>query len=191
MTPDQFFEEAKTLARHGALLRDSGRGEPVAFWNGFSGDGPVISLRHEGRWVCVWARSEEPSLSVTDRPERSGLPLYAEPFEFLPPVDAVFRFGSDKIAEFLSQHGWSREDSYNDNFPQASPREYERVWQENCPMYVDGVIAVCGGWPFVWPDGSHEKHWLDELVVWTLADSEPWLDVFRTSDGYVAHEHIT
>lgn len=190
MKLDQFVAEARALARPGLLLRNQGEGEPVAWWHGLAFDGPVISVRHAGQWLTLFAGETGASVSASAK-QPIGSPLYAQPYSALPPVDAVFRYGSLEIERFLAQNSWTREDEFNDNFPDSVPQEYERIWQDNCPMYADGVMAACGGWPFPWPDGSFLQNAQSELVVWTLAEAEPCFEVFFAAGQYRVYERVT
>ena len=87
-------------------------------------------------------------------------------------------FGSERIADYLTRHDWTREDAFNDNFPDPAAHAYERQWQATCPLYMSGVVAMLGGWNFPWPDGDFAECAGDVLVLWTLRGSEPWLEVF-------------
>jgi hypothetical protein len=191
MRLEQFLDEARALARRGVQLREHGNGEPVALWHGFDAEGRVISLFHAGAWITLKSDSRlGPSVVAADRTELAGKALFAETYESLPPVDAVFRFGSEAIAKYLKENDWSRDDPYNDNFKHPTAGAYERVWQDNCPMYASGIIAVSGGWLFPWPDSEWDELVSSELVVWTLADSEPWFEVFYEQGRYAAYEHV-
>jgi len=192
MRLDQFVEEAKVLARPGTLLREAGGGEPAALWHGFDTEGRIVSLPHAGAWLTLKADSRlGPVVFPAERAELGGKPLFAEQYLSLPCVDAVFRFGSEAVGRYLEENGWSRDDDFNDNFKHPTAAAYERIWQENCPMYSSGVVAACGGWLFPWPDVEWDELASSELVVWTLAGSEPWFDVFYQEGRYSTYEHVT
>jgi hypothetical protein len=129
--------------------------------------------------------------TFSDTPITSPQPLFGEEYDSLPPVDGVFLRGSDAVGEIIRSKGWERTDAFNDNFPSEVPGEYEGLWQENCPLYSSGIVAVLGGWHFPWPDGD----WYDlepyELVLWVLQEAEPWIEVFNVNGKYLVKERLT
>ena len=78
-----------------------------------------------------------------------------------------------------------------DALPGGDTEEYMRLWQSNCPLYTGEAAAVLGGWHFPWPDGDWEALRQESLLVWTLDDSEPWIEVWRQADGYRVIQRIT
>jgi hypothetical protein len=68
---------------------------------------------------------------------------------------------------------------------------YIQIWQENCPLYTREAAAVLGGWHFPWPDGDWEELREQRLLVWTLEDSEPWVEVWAELIGYRVIQRIT
>jgi hypothetical protein len=103
------------------------------------------------RFVCGTEQTAEAFLSVfTDErkcqggrvefypvpPKRPGIELYATEEIVLPPIDAVFVHGSDAVGEWLAANDWSRNEPYNDNFPDRRIiSEYEREWSRGCPIF--------------------------------------------------------
>jgi hypothetical protein len=191
MTLDQFIDEAQALRRSGVVYRRTGVGEPVAYWYGFGSDSPVISLNIGTGWLEVFTSADGCRAELAGAKVPDGVPLFAEVFTSLPPVDAVFQRGSDRIGDFLNTNKWPRNEFYNDNFPSSIPREYEKLWWASCPMGMSEVVAASGGWPFPWPDSEIPQTWNNELVLWTLQDSEPWIEVYKEGDGYATYERIT
>jgi hypothetical protein len=130
-------------------------------------------------------------VEAADKPARSDAPLFGKPYESFPPVNAVFLLGSGAIGDYLKSHRWPRNEPLNSNFPDPVPREYEKFWQTNCPVYQSDLVAALGGWHFPWPEGD----WYDlvdrEFVCWTLHDSEPWVEVFREGDDYTVYQRAT
>lgn len=136
-------------------------------------------------------------LSVADT---DGLPLYAQPASSLPPIDAVFKFGSPAIKEWLAENDWlpgededESEFAYNSNFPDKHiVNIYEAAWQNQMPLYDGGAHAVLGGWHMPWPDGDWYDLLEQTLVVWTFEDSEPWVEVWRdTKNNYTVLQRVT
>ena len=187
----EFSAEAARLARRATLLKASGHGEPVAYWHGVRAGSSCISLRGGSGWLNVHVGQTGGHVVATARPLRSPTPLFGEEVLSLPPVDAVFASRSSAIEEYLHRHEWGRADSFNDNFPDEVPKQYEKLWQQNCPMYLDDVVAVCGGWHFPWPDGDFHQFLASELVVWTIRDAEPWVEVFRKDGEFVVKQRVT
>jgi hypothetical protein len=129
-----------------------------------------------------------------------GVLLYAQPGLSLPPIEAVFKFGSSAVKEWLEANDWLPGDgddaadyAYNNNFPDRAIAEiYLEEWQNQLPLYSGGAYAVLGGWHFPWPDGDWDKLLNQTLVVWTFEESEPWIEVWRDSDNnYSILQRIT
>lgn len=121
-----------------------------------------------------------------------GRPLFAHPTTSLPPLEAVFLYGSAGVREWLARLNWQPEWGWNENFPDAEVADaYIEAQQANMPLYGDTVFAVLGGWHVPWPDGD----WLElvdhPLVVLTLAESEPWVEVFNMGDSFRVIQRIS
>lgn len=118
-------------------------------------------------------------------PARKGTKLFAHPAVVLPPIDAVFARGSESVGAWIASHGWDRTDRYNDNFKDRHiVREYEKVWMQEFPLYLDSdILAVLGGWH--WPCADSDWHDLidERLLIFTLRDSEPWVEAWQTRSG--------
>jgi len=93
-----------------------------------------------------------------------GQPLYAYAERSIPPPDAV---------------GAENDDAY------------VRFWQSNCPVYAREPFAVLGGWHFPWPDDDWELLRDRNLLVWTLKESEPWVEVWDNSGDFEVFQRIT
>jgi hypothetical protein len=93
-----------------------------------------------------------------------GRALYAHAGQSLPPPDAL-----------------SAEDD----------ETYIRLWQSNCPMYTGEAVAVLGGWHFPWPDGDWEELRSQPFLIWTLEDSEPWVEVWGEPGRFRVMQRIT
>lgn len=189
---EEFSAEAYRLAKRAVILRFDGAGVPAGYWHGHhEQDLPLISIRNGGRWLNIFLDGDGGVVEVTDSPITSTQPLFAYECESLPPVDGVFQHGSDAISEFLAANGWDRTDPYNDNFPSDIPAQYERLWQDNCPLYLSDVVAVMGGWHFPWPDGDYHERADQDLVIWTLEGAEPWVEVFKKNGVFTVMQRVT
>jgi hypothetical protein len=123
---------------------------------------------------------------------REGRPLFAHPTISLPPLEAVFLYGSAAVREWLTRLGWQPEWGWNGNFPDAEVADaYIEAQRVNLPIDGETVFAVLGGWHVPWPDGD----WLElvdhPLVVLTLAESEPWVEVFNMGDSFRVIQRIS
>ena len=196
MHPNEFESEGRALARPCVYLRSTGdvfagtwRGAPAA-------PQPAGPYRH---WLSVDARhlpvpasgvvsfftNEDDCTSgaivampTGQLPETApGVPLFAVPGVSLPPLEAVFAFGSPAVHSWLKSLGWQPEWGYNDNFPEQSVvGPYERLYQGESPFYSGGAHAVLGGWHLPWPDGDWPALVDATLLLWTFAESEPWVE---------------
>lgn len=205
MTSEQLIEEGRKLQRPCLFLRPQGSGPVAAIWHERDDD-EIESTGHRC-WLTVDARHVPGSpplvtgyISVfTDEekcrggrvevmpswPKRTGTELYAHTASVLPPIDAVFARGSEAVGEWIRSHGWERTDRYSDNFKDAAiVQEYERVWQQEFPIYLESdIYAVLGGWHFPMADDDWHELLDDQLMVFTIRDSEPWVEAWRTRTG--------
>jgi hypothetical protein len=203
MTGSELIAEAERLARPCVLLRDKGTPDRLAAVWGGPGlvAAPEGSFRHWLTFDCrflpdgvgpptgclsVYTDEEqgESGAAVLDREgqliaKRGNTKLYAREARSLPPLDAVFRFGSPAVHQWLRSWGWEPDWGYNSNFKDPEPAlQYERLYQSECPLYAGGAYAVLGGWHFPWPDGDWEVLLERPLLIWTFAGSEPWVEVW-------------
>lgn len=77
------------------------------------------------------------------------------------------------------------EEPYNSNFKDSElVDDYLREWQSAYPLYNhDRVSAVLGGWHFPFPDGDWHELVNSELCVFTVHQSEPWIECWRDAKG--------
>jgi hypothetical protein len=178
MTPEQLIHEGRKLERRCVFLRPRGTGPVAGVWHSL--DQAEIESTGHRCWITVDSRFI-PGLSpqvvgfisvFTDevkcqggrvvlssaRPGTPGIELYAREESVLPPIEAVFARGSDAVAEWLQANDWSRDDRYNDNFPdRAVTTAYEQIWFKEYPLYrQDDTYAVLGGWH--WPCADEDFH---------------------------------
>jgi hypothetical protein len=205
MTSEQLIEEGRKLQRPSVFLRPEGPGPVAAIWHERDDD-ELESTGHHC-WLTVDARHvpglppsvtgylsvfadeencEGGRVEVTQSwPKRAGIKLYAHTASVLPPVDAVFARGSEAVGEWIQSHGFERTDRYNNNFKGRDiVEEYQRIWMEEFPPYQNSdIYAVLGGWH--WPGQDDDWHALidEHLMVLTIRDSEPWVEVWRTRAG--------
>jgi hypothetical protein len=224
MTFADLVAEALGLARPCIHLVVDATAErvPVAVWGGPGPSPPPGAGSHllsvastrlpslldqslPGACISIYASAKDRDAAVTVSQEDvlpallregSGTPLVARPDTSLPPLDAIFRLGSQRVGLWLRDLEWIENGvpyPYNDNFPDREPAAaYERYWQQRAPLYTGGVHAVVGGWHMPWPDGDWAERLEDRLLLWTLGDAEPWMEIWRTTDGLLqVRERIT
>jgi hypothetical protein len=209
MHPREFEEEARRLTRPCTYLRSRGH-DYAAVWGG---DPVVPGPAGQRHWFSVAARyvpgcGTDGVLAVfidesgdggtvvldsnTDLPAEGPRALFAHPGDSLPPVEGVFLFGSAAVGDWLTQHGWPRADPYSANFPDPAPVEqYQRRLQDTVPLYTGEAHAVLGGWHWPWPDGDWPELTKAQLLAWTFAESEPWVEVWASAEGRWVRQRIT
>lgn len=194
MTLEEFSAEARRLARPCRYYRFATGTEPVSgYWHGVKAGTLCASIERNGEWLNVYLDEEFQSgrVEVTASPILSDRPLCRSDAESLPPVDAVFLFGSAAIGSYLDKHGWQRDWEFNNNFKGRAAHEYTREWAKQCPLYMGGIVAVEGGWNVPWPEGDWRSLVDSELVLWTLEESEPWVEVFNDTKQYTVFQRVT
>jgi hypothetical protein len=205
MTLDDLLNEGRKLTRPCVLLKADGSGEPAARWYDY--DRREVDETKHRCWLTVDCRHlpDRPSqldgyltlftneqeceggyVALTDSwPDRRGTELFARPAAILPPIDAIIALGSATVDRWLAQNKWQRERRYNDNFKDRElVHEYERAWFNDYPVYRDdGTYAALGGWH--WPCADDDWHDLidEHLLIFTVFDSEPWVEAWRLHDG--------
>ena len=215
MTGEELIAEGRRLARPCVHLRSDGElGNLAAMWGG-PGQVACPTPEHT-HWLTVDCRflphgvgPRSGCLSVyTDDEDRFGVAihdplaslgvsgngqrLYAHSIPSLPPLEAVFLYGSPAVRDWLTPLGWEPEDGMNGNFPASDVTDpYVAAWQQDMPLYGDRAFAVLGGWHFPWPDGDWVELVDRPLVVMTLADSEPWVEVFDMGGSFQVMQRIT
>ena len=121
-----------------------------------------------------------------------GPRLYAYSVPSLPPLEAVFLYGSPMFREWFGQMGWGEDlDRNGPLLDREIENAYVEAQRENLPIDGEHVFAVLGGWHVPWPDGD----WLElvdhPLAVMTLADSEPWVEVFDMGDSFQVIQRVS
>ncbi|AOR72003.1 hypothetical protein BBJ41_31825 [Burkholderia stabilis] len=194
MTLDDFLTEAHRLVRPCRQYRFADDGAPVTgYWHGIDAGALCVSVERDGTWLNVYLDEHGASgrVETSAQPVPSERPLCRSDATSLPPIEAVFRFGSAAIDAYLSAHGWQRDWGFNDNFKGVEVHDYAREWMRQCPLYTTGVVAVAGGWHVPWPDDDWDDLAGLDLVLWTFEESEPWVEVFSDGSRYSVIQRIT
>ncbi len=211
MTGDELIQEGRRFARPCVTLDNGGTGEAVAVWGGAgtvpAPDGPY---RH---WLSVGCRflpqrplglsgvfsiysnegdGETGVMAVDGSASISaiygGLLLFRRPALSLPPIDAVFLYGSAAVQEWLAGNAWRPGAAYNDKFPdRETARVYKNAWTNQCPLYQQRPPhAALGGWHMPWPEGDWPELSDKQLLAWTFKGAEPWVEAWADNEGQFA-----
>jgi len=187
MSDSELVAKAVELARPCVLLKKSGaKSDRAGVWGGpglvAAPSGPYrhwisvdcsffpVGLAPRSGILSVYTNEDDCSSGVVahdpagELPARANNTLYAHPARSLPPPDALT--GADS-------------------------ESYMRVWQSNCPLYTGEAVAVLGGWHFPWPDGDWDELRARPLLLWTIEDSEPWVEVWGGAGGFQVMQRIT
>jgi hypothetical protein len=218
LAPDELIAEGERLARQAVALYDEGE-KYAAIWRG---SGVVSPGKGEWRhWISIDAQclpdnprklrgvvslyewfGDDDRMSelkivhdaqATLPKKTDGTKLYAKVFSCPPDVDAVFRFGSQRVKDWFAA-SWNSDVDYK----KSPVKEYIKHMQGRHPFSAnDGAYAMLGGWSwcFNWCYGIDEEypwHLFEKaLIVLTIAESEPWIEVFDDGKNFVAFSRIT
>jgi hypothetical protein len=218
LTPEELIAAGQQLARPAVALYDKGK-QYAAVWRGSGVVAPGrgqwrhwISL--DTRFLPDNPRKRQGVISVYEGfgdgermsdlkvvhdkqaalpKETDGTRLYAKEFQCLPDVDAVFQFGPQKLKDW-KEAIWESDDDYK----KSPDKEYLKLVRDQHPFSTnDGAYAMLGGWSwcFTWCysiDEEYPWHLLEKaLIVLTIAESEPWIEVFDDGKKFVAFSRIT
>jgi hypothetical protein len=140
----------------------------------------VLSLFSNGLEVHA---TLDPEAEFDAESLQGGDPLWGVEEPSFPPPEALCLYGSDRIGAWLARRGCSRRDGA-DAVIHRTPEGacYIRTWRNRSPLYRDGLAAVLGGWPVMWPDDVGYAG-RGRLALLTLRDAEPWVEAWTGSDG--------
>ena len=147
--------------------------------HGFRLAGSLGVYRVDPRWrwrVPIWLDRQEKPLGELGT--RDGIPLYGHETPSLPPIQAVCLYGGAIVDQWLDSEGLERTD-YDDAAMTPVGEAYEEYYRGLSPLFSDGYAAVLGGWHAMWPDDEFYVPREMRLVLWTLRDAEPWVEVFE------------
>lgn len=119
-----------------------------------------------------------------------AIPLYSREALSLPPLEALCLYGGQPVETWLSAAGLERTD-YDRAATLDAGREYQAHYQERSPLYSTDIAAVVGGWHAIWSDDDFYIPREMRLVLWTLRDAEPWIEVFHRGANLSARVRIT
>lgn len=110
--------------------------------------------------------------------------LFGVSSDSLPPLEAILRHGGKEADAFFASLGPSRD--FHDIFNSEQHLNYLRgPYTRNNPMMrtSTNVYAVMGGWRCSLPSMKSYDEIKGQLLLWTLRDAEPWLEVWLTKGG--------
>ena len=198
------ISEGRRLQRDSSLLVKGGKDSSVvARW--YEPDYDIIEETEERLWLAVKV-SSLPRFSETDDrvllvitsehdyqtgrveivddfPDGDYTELTQEKHESIPPIGVVCSLGNNDVAEWLKSEGQDRtlRDGYGaKDHPTCI---YDDIWFKEYPFYKpEGRYAMIDGWHLPIDFDWHEL--LDStLLIQTLEDSEPWVEVFMDKKG--------
>ena len=178
---------ARQLARPCVLLKHTGSADRfAAVWGGPSiVSGPDEPFRH---WLSIDCRFLPDGLG----PSKGVLSVFANEDDCVSGVvtfDPSAKLIASKTSCLFAHDAQSLPPP--DALPPDVYNQYLPIWQSNCPLYTDEAVAVLGGWHFPWPDGDWEELQETPLVLWTIAESEPWVEVWNEEGEFKVMQRIT
>ncbi len=145
---------------------------------------PSLEGELPDEWPAIVASDESRQLSR--ELSLAGTKLFAHSSLSWPWIDAVFRFGSPAIQEWLADCDWQPKWVYNNNFRDSNiVADYEEFLRSRDPYFgeMEDVFARLGGWHLPWPEDDWVELLDKRLVAMTYRDAEPWLEVWLAENG--------
>jgi hypothetical protein len=208
MTADDLIAEGERLARPSLLLtpHPSAIG-PVAYWGGGGVKSHKAPRHHRHRVTidCDWLShhgvrvqgsigvyhidsqpsppipirvQQMPNAPLSGLEPQGGTKLYGQEVASFPPLEAVCLYGGSRVEAWLRSIGLDRT-AYDQALASELGQAYNSVYQQRCPLFSDQYAGVLGGWHAMWPDDDFYLPREMRLVLWTLWDAEPWIEVFE------------
>jgi len=220
MTPEAIIAEGARLAKPSLFLVESATPTGVvAYWRGGGRVGyrGREDDRHRITFDCAWLSQHGVrvggSIGVYDVDRRwrwpkplhleqlngplagfrmdGGLPLYGREERSFPPVEALCLYGGPAVGQWLAAEGLDRTD-YDIAATSDIGEAYQAEYRRHCPLYLtDQPVAVLGGWHAFWPDDEFYLPREMRLVLWTVREAEPWVEVFERSPNLPIRLRIT
>lgn len=205
---DLLLEEARALTRDCTLLLPCQDPEQAVGFEGedfFQGrnedyrhqltvrSGLIARLAGAGdTWTSLIALpdGEDQGVVLDWRFDPVGLPgdtrwLRSEPYPSLPPLEAIFRYGSERVGDWLGAVGWDREEPFSPDFPDELGERYDRHYLEQYPHGRDDVRAVLGGWHNFWPDGDWYLLCNYDFILSVRQPGGTWLELYARGEDWL------
>jgi hypothetical protein len=152
MTVNDLITEGRRIQRRTILLTPEGSGRPAAYWYGRRARqaaessehcwisvnaGFIPSFERQG-WLSIFTdvgSCEGGRLDISPSPKKDdGILLYAKEIAVLPPIDAVFSYGSPAVEAWLNENRWHQDWPYNSNFrDRLVVEKYEDIERQEDP----------------------------------------------------------
>lgn len=220
MTADAIISEGERIAMPCLLLSDApSQYGVVGYWRGHGLEGyrGRNGDRHRVTFDCGWLARQgvrvAGSVALYDVDARwgwqtplhverfdaplcglrlaGGTPLFGREVASFPPLEAVCLYGGAAVVEWLASEGLHRTD-YDCAAVTAVGEAYQRTYVARSPLTSgDEPHAILGGWHAIWPDDDFYLPREMRLVIWTLAEAEPWVEVFERSPNMPVRLRIT
>jgi hypothetical protein len=176
------------LAQQGILHPQAGNSYLSIYERKLPEDHPLYPYRgHDFIWVGDGVPLAKAGMD--------GEPLYAKEAVSFPPFQAVCMYGGPAVEAWMASFGLRRIDYEHSNLHRSEAgRAYYREWERRTPWAWsgdEGTAAVLGGWHQMWPDDDFYVPPETQPVLWTLRDSEPWIEIRRGFRNYLVFSRIT
>jgi hypothetical protein len=152
-----------------------------------------LSIYERKVWKPTWFRIEYIGITTRSFDEIQGKLLYGYQADILPPVHALYRFGSASVRQWLTDMDWySSHGTYGNHDAKPIIDFYERKLAENMPFFLSGIHASLGGWSLPWTDDDWDDLQEHQYILCTYENAEPWVEVWKRPDGtFYEIERIT
>jgi hypothetical protein len=121
----------------------------------------------------------------------TGRQLFAVPGASFPPFEAVCLYGGDAVGRWLRSLGLERH-QYEEAGAHELAEAYQQEFMRRAPFYAADADVIVGGWHMVWPDDDFFLPREMRLLVTTIRDAEPYLEIWLSARGNIAvKERIT
>jgi len=191
---DELIAEGERLARPCLILSEAQLGEPVVGLWGIHDDtdkeDPLLWIQVDCTWLQQRGVNLDGYLSVYADAEYCDFTVVHTPHERLPVHEGAVIPLSGREGRSLPQ-----EEAFL-ALREADTDQWEALSGEAIRLYRDLQLgsafagwATLGGWRMSWPDDDDDP---EELAFWqvnrtlvlrTSHDAEPWVEVWRHSDG--------
>ena len=203
MTLEELIVEGRKISRPAWILNPGEMQQALAYWYEF--DPEVVEETGERLWMVVDAKLAYPDLTIpapylgiiTSEEERKGdvrfmfelpaggVPLGGKLCQPLPPLEALFVCGGERVQHWLERNHWAKCQRYSEGFPsQELAESYITSWASEWPLYqCRTAYAILDGWHHPGPDQDWFELIDSRLLAWTLRDAEPWVEAWLLPSG--------
>ena len=218
MPAEDLIREAERIARPSLLLSEAASPHgAVAWWGGAAAGAArgrpddTLRISIDVSWLAARGYALRGVLRVSDvalrwnwrtpvhveqdpaaalAPVAGAVPLTGREAASLPPFEALCLYGGAPVESWLLSAGLERTD-YDRAAMLPEAGAYQEHYQRHSPLHSSGIVAVLGGWHAMWPDDDYYLPREMRLVLWTLRDAEPWIEVFQRGANLIPRVRAT